>query len=110
MWSLPKIKEMNARAAANRRQIEREAKLKTSRKRPCECCDRPSTRHRRPADKPFTGLFTKAGDIRVLPITFSKRYNLPRWAGIRLDSGWETGRLQIEGVALYRVSDRKESA
>jgi hypothetical protein len=37
VWSLPNIKEMNARAAANRGQIEREAKLKTSRKHPREC-------------------------------------------------------------------------
>jgi hypothetical protein len=57
-----------------------------------------------PADKPFKGhLFSKAGDRRALPITFSKRYNTPRWAGIALDDGWEKGILRIEGNPLFQV-------
>jgi hypothetical protein len=63
-----------------------------------------------PANKPFEGLFTKAGDGRRLPITFSKRYNLPRWAGIALDPGWETGQLRIEGQSLHPVSEINEAA
>jgi hypothetical protein len=63
-----------------------------------------------PANKPFAGLFTKAGDGRRLPITFSKRYNVPRWAGIALDPGWETGQLRIEGQSLLPVSEEKEAA
>ena len=64
-----------------------------------------------PADKPFKGhWFTKAGDRRVLPITFSKRYHLPRWAGIALDSGWEAGKLQIEGNPLLPVTPEREAA
>ena len=45
MWSLPDINSLNARAAANSRQIEREVKLKTSRKHRCECCGKPSSYH-----------------------------------------------------------------
>jgi hypothetical protein len=63
-----------------------------------------------PANKPFAGLFTKAGDGRKLPITFSKRYNLPSWAGIALDPGWETGQLRIKGQSLHPVSEIKEAA
>ena len=64
-----------------------------------------------PANKPFNGhLFSKAGDRRVLPIKFSKRYHLPRWAGIALDPGWETGKLQIEGNPLMSVTTEREAA
>ena len=56
-----------------------------------------------PVQKPFKGLFTKAGDNRACPITFSKRYNAPRWAGIALDDGWEKGILRIEGNPLFQV-------
>ena len=45
MWSLPNIIAMNARAAANRKSISHEAKLKKSVKHPCECCLKPSTVH-----------------------------------------------------------------
>lgn len=58
----------------------------------------------------FDGLFTKAGDNRVLPVTFSKRYNTPRWAGIALDPGWEKGVLQIEGNPLVQVPVALEEA
>ncbi len=51
----------------------------------------------------FDGLFTKADDSRVLPVTFSKRTKLPRWAGIALDPGWEKGSLRIEGNQLVRA-------
>jgi len=64
-----------------------------------------------PADKPFKGhLFSKAGDRRVLPIKFSKRYHLPRWAGISLDPDWEAGKLQIEGQPLLPVTTEREAA
>jgi hypothetical protein len=63
-----------------------------------------------PVNKPFAGLFTKAGDGRRLPITFSRRYNLPRWAGIALDHGWESGQLRIEGESLRPVSEESEAA
>ncbi|HEY3855708.1 MAG TPA: hypothetical protein VGO67_15070 [Verrucomicrobiae bacterium] len=45
MWSLPDIKLLNAHAADNRRKIERETNLKTSRKHHCENCGKPSTHH-----------------------------------------------------------------
>jgi hypothetical protein len=48
-------------------------------------------------------LFTRPDDSRRLPITFSKRTNLPRWAGITLDPGWEKGSLCIEGKLLQPV-------
>ena len=58
----------------------------------------------------FAGLFTKAGDSRVLPVTFSKHTNLPRWAGISLDAGWEKGALAIEGNPLVQVPAALEEA
>ena len=45
MWALPDIIQMNARASANQKQFARQARLKTSRKHPCECCGEPSVRH-----------------------------------------------------------------
>ena len=63
--------------------------------------------------KAFDGLFAKAGDSRVCPVTFSKRYNTPRWAGIALDPGWEKGALAIEGNQLVQEGIRvplKEAA
>ena len=62
------------------------------------------------AGKPFAGRFTLPGDNRALPVTFSKRYNTPRWAGIALDAGWERGALRIEGNPLVQVHATLEAA
>jgi len=45
MWSLPEINSLNARAKSCATAYNRESKLKTSRKHPCECCSQPSTHH-----------------------------------------------------------------
>ena len=45
MWSLPDIKQMNARKAASQKQLKREANLGKSKKHACENCGKPSTVH-----------------------------------------------------------------
>ena len=55
----------------------------------------------------FDGIFTREGDERKLPITFSKLYNLPRWAGISLDHGWKKGHLFVDGKRLVRVPEKR---
>jgi hypothetical protein len=99
MWSLPDIKEMNARKAANVKSFRRQARLRRpSRKHPCECCGKSSTIH-----LPYYDIFSDD----VSGVTHLCAVHDPAMRG---DQGFfdcaKCGRRMIENITweLYAVS------